>query len=235
MARRYREEWRLIPEIVTTSSAASRSRRHWNHPSFFERERASPPHPRRFIQLCTFEQRPPVRPGILPSLRTISRGGRFLRRATQQRSIKMKTLLFMGALSLALLIAGCNNSPAAPVPGPAGPQGQAGQTGDTGQAGDRGRTGYTGDTGQSGQTGDTGQTGDRGRTGYTGDTGQPGQTGERGRTGHTGDMGQTGQTGDSGQTGRTGDQGVQGQAAPCPAGEHRYTDHDSGRASCVRD
>ena len=138
-------------------------------------------------------------------------GGRFLRRATQLRRIKMKTLLFMGALSLALLTAGCNNSPAVPAPGPAGPQGQAGQTGDTGQ------------------------TGDRGRTGSTGDTGQPGQTGDRGRTGHTGDTGQTGQTGDSGQTGRTGDQGAQGQAAPCPAGEHRYTDRDSGRASCVRD
>jgi hypothetical protein len=163
-------------------------------------------------------------------------GGRFLRRATQLRRTKMKTLLFMGALSLALLTAGCNNSPAAPpVPGPAGPQGQAGQTGGTGQTGDRGRTGYTGDTGQSGQTGDTGQTGDRGRTGSTGDTGQPGLTGDRGRTGHTGDTGQTGQTGDSGQTGRTGDQGAQGQAAPCPAGEHRYTDRDSGRASCVRD
>ena len=143
-------------------------------------------------------------------LRTISCGSRVLHRTAQQRRIKMKTSLLIGMLSLVLLI-GCNNSPAAPVPGPAGPQGQVGQTGDTGQ------------------------TGDRGRTGYTGDTGQPGQTGDRGRTGQTGDMGQTGQTGDSGQTGRTGDQGVQGQAAPCPAGEHRYTDRDSGRASCVRD
>jgi len=167
--------------------------------------------------MCTFEQRPPVGPWILSLLRTISCGGRVLRRVKQQRRIKMKTSLLIGTLSLVVLIAGCNNSPAAPVPGPAGPQGQVGQTGDTGQTGDRGRTGYTGDTGQSGQTGDTGQTGDRGRTG------------------HTGDMGQTGQTGDTGQTGRTGDQGVQGQAAPCPAGEHRYTDHDSGRASCVKD
>jgi hypothetical protein len=133
---------------------------------------------------------------------------------------QMKTSLLIGALSLVVLIAGCNNSPAAPVPGPAGPQGQVGQTGatgDTGQTGDRGRTGYTGDAGQVGQTGDTGQTG---------------QTGDRGRTG---DSGQAGRTGDSGQTGRTGDQGIQGQAAPCPAGEHRYTDRDSGRASCVRD
>ena len=161
--------------------------------------------------MCTFEQRPPARPWILCLLRSISCVGRVLRRVRQQRRIKMKTSLLIGTLLLGVLVAGCNNSPAAPVPGPAGPQGQVGQTGD------RGRTGYTGDRGQSGQTGGTGQTGDRGRTG------------------HTGDMGQTGQTGDTGQTGRNGDQGVQGQAAPCPAGEHRYTDRDSGRASCVRD
>jgi hypothetical protein len=97
------------------------------------------------------------------------------------------------------------NTNTPPASGPAGPQGQVGQTG------------QQGDTGQSGQQGTTGQTGDRGRMGQTGD------------------MGQTGQTGDTGQAGRTGDQGVQGQAAPCPAGQHRYTNPDTGRTSCVRD
>jgi collagen triple helix repeat protein len=172
-----------------------------------------------FVPLCTFEQRPPVRPWILALLRTISCLRKVLRQATQQRRLKMKTLL-MSALSLVLFVGGCNNSPAAPVPGPAGPQGQVGQTGqtgDTGHTGDRGRMGYNGDTGQAGQSGDRGETGDKG---------------DRGRTG---DSGQAGRTGDSGQAGRTGDQGAQGQAAPCPAGEHRSTDHDSGRASCVRD
>jgi len=81
----------------------------------------------------------------------------------------MKPSLLIGTLLLLLLIAGCNNSPAAPVPRPAGPQGQFGQTGGMGQ------------------------------------------------------------------TGRTGDQGGQNQAASCPAGEHLPTDHDSGKAGCLKD
>ena len=138
-----------------------------------------------------------------------------LRQATQQRRLKMKTLLLMSALSLVLFVGGCNNSPAAPVPGPAGPQGQVGQTG------------------QSGQQGDTGMSGRQGVAGQTGETGQTGYTGQTGSTGQTGDTGQTGQTGDTGRRGRTGDQGVQGQAAPCPAGEHRYTNPNTGNDHCV--
>jgi hypothetical protein len=170
--------------------------------------------------MSNFEQRVSVRPSILLSLRTISCGCRVLRRATSQRRITMKTSLLVGALSLFFIVIGCNTNaaPTPAVPGPAGPAGQVGQTGQTGQ------TGLSGDTGQQGATGQTGN------TGLTGDTGQ---TGDRGRTGYTGNTGQTGQTGDVGQTGRTGDQGVQGQAAPCPAGQHRYTNSDTGRVSCV--
>src|ERR1700686_363765 len=67
-----------------------------------------------FVPLCTFEQRPPVRPWILALLRTISCLRKVLRQATQQRRHKMKTLLLMSALSLVLFAGGCNNSPAAP-------------------------------------------------------------------------------------------------------------------------
>jgi hypothetical protein len=35
--------------------------------------------------------------------------------------------------------------------------------------------------------------------------------------------------------GQTGQTGQQGQAAPCPAGQHRYTNRDTGKVSCVSD
>jgi hypothetical protein len=143
-----------------------------------------------------------------------------LRRATPQRRIKMKISVVMGAFLLGLLIAGCNTTPA---PGPAGPQGQTGQTGQSGQPGDQGQSGQQGATGEAGGTG---QTGDEGRRGKTGDQGRPGQTGDQGRPG---------QTGDQGRPGQTGDQGRQGNDAPCPAGEHHYTNPNTGRVSCVRD
>jgi hypothetical protein len=136
-----------------------------------------------------------------------------------QRRIKMRTLLVMGTFLLVLLIAGCTVSPTA-TPGPAGPAGQSGQTGQTGQ---------------SGQQGDQGQSGQQGATGQSGDPGQTGQTGDEGRRGKSGDQGRPGQTGDQGRPGQTGDQGRQGNDAPCPAGEHHYTNPNTGRVSCVRD
>jgi hypothetical protein len=100
----------------------------------------------------------------------------------------MKKSLMLSATLLALLIAGCNVTPAAaPAPGPAGPAGPAGQQGAAGQPGD------------------------------------PGQSGDQGRMG------------DRGRDGQTGDQGQQGQAAPCPAGEHRYTNPNTGNVICVND
>ena len=109
----------------------------------------------------------------------------------------MKTMLFTGALLLALSISGCTLSPTpAATQGPPGPQGQAGATGQTGQ---------------SGQQGDTGQSGQQGAAGQTGDDGHKGETGREGR------------------------EGREGQDAPCPAGQHRHTNPDTGKVICVRD
>ena len=70
------------------------------------------------------------------------------------------------------------------------------------------------------------------QSGPPGAQGQAGQPGQAGSTGQTGNTGQTGQVGDTGQTGQT---GQQGQAAPCPAGQHRHTNSDTGKVSCVVD
>jgi len=74
-----------------------------------------------------------------------------------------------------------------------------------------------------------GPAGPQGQSGQTGKAGQPGQQGDPGQSG------QQGQPGDQGQPGQTGQQGRQGKEAPCPAGEHRYTNPDTGKVSCVRD
>ena len=62
-----------------------------------------------------------------------------------------------------------------------------------------------------------------------GQAGPPGQTGEQGQTGQTGNTGQTG------DTGRKGDTGDRGKAAPCPAGQHRQRNPDTGKSECVSD
>ena len=59
--------------------------------------------------------------------------------------------------------------------------------------------------------------------------GQPGAQGQTGQSGQPGDQGQAGQPGQTGQTGQ------QGKAAPCPAGQHRYTDPNTGTVRCVSD
>src|ERR1700693_6141834 len=77
-----------------------------------------------------------------------------------------------------------------------------------------------------------------GPAGPQGQAGQPGQTGQSGQPGDQGQSGQqgaTGQAGDQGQTGQTGERGREGREAPCPAGEHRYTNPNTGKTSCVRD
>src|SRR5579864_8254601 len=59
-----------------------------------------------------------------------------------------------------------------------------------------------------------------------------------GPSGPQGQPGATGQTGDSGRDDeqrRTDDRPRGGHDAPCPAGEHRYTNPNSGVVSCVRD
>jgi hypothetical protein len=83
--------------------------------------------------------------------------------------------------------------------------------------------------------GPAGPPGAAGAAGQTGQTGQSGQPGDPGQSGQAGATGQAGQTGDPGQTGQTGERGRQGKDAPCPAGEHRYTNPETGKVSCVRD
>jgi hypothetical protein len=86
-----------------------------------------------------------------------------------------------------------------------------------------------------GPAGPPGPAGTAGQAGQTGQTGQSGQPGDPGQSGQTGATGQAGQAGDQGQAGQTGERGRQGKDAPCPAGEHRYTNADTGKVSCVRD
>ena len=77
-----------------------------------------------------------------------------------------------------------------------------------------------------------GQPGAQGQAGQPGPSGQPGEAGKAGQPGQSGQAGEAGQTGQAGPTGQT---GQQGQAAPCPAGQHRYTNPDTGKVSCVSD
>jgi hypothetical protein len=83
--------------------------------------------------------------------------------------------------------------------------------------------------------GPPGQQGAQGQQGQQGDQGQSGDQGYRGDQGRTGDQGQQGDQGQAGQQGHRGDQGQRGPDAPCPAGQHRYTDPANGDVRCVRD
>ena len=64
---------------------------------------------------------------------------------------------------------------------------------------------------------------------------QQGPPGQQGAQGQQGDQGQSGQQGRRGDQGQSGQQGQQGPGAPCPAGQHRYTDPANGEVRCVRD
>jgi hypothetical protein len=88
--------------------------------------------------------------------------------------------------------------------------------------------------GPAGPPGDPGQSGQQGATGQPGDSGQPGDAGRKGEAGREGEKGREGDQGRAGDQGRTGDQGREGKDAPCPAGEHRHTNPDTGKTSCVR-
>ena len=65
--------------------------------------------------------------------------------------------------------------------------------------------------------------------------GPPGQQGAQGQPGQQGQQGDQGQSGQQGQQGDQGQSGQQGPGAPCPAGQHRYTDPATGEVKCVRD
>jgi hypothetical protein len=130
------------------------------------------------------------------------------RRTGASRRDQMKESLVTVVIFLALFLSGCTTAAPAAQPGPPGQPGAQGQTG------------------QQGQQGDPGQTGQQG---YQGDQGQAGQQGQQG------DQGQNGQRGRRGDEGQSGQQGQQGPSAPCPAGQHRYTDPANGEVRCVRD
>ena len=68
-----------------------------------------------------------------------------------------------------------------------------------------------------------------------GPPGQQGAQGQTGQQGQQGDQGQSGRQGYRGDQGQSGQQGQQGPGAPCPAGQHRYTDSATGEVKCVRD
>ena len=72
-------------------------------------------------------------------------------------------------------------------------------------------------------------------TSTTPQQGQPGAQGQVGQPGQTGQPGESGQSGQPGQTGQTGQAGQPGAAAPCPAGQHRSTNPNTGTVSCVSD
>jgi hypothetical protein len=70
--------------------------------------------------------------------------------------------------------------------------------------------------------------------GPAGPQGQTGQTGHQGDPGRNDDRERRDQAGDHDRQAQTRDQGRQGHDEPCLAGEHRSTDRDTGRVSCVR-
>src|ERR1035437_8771618 len=80
-----------------------------------------------------------------------------------------------------------------------------------------------------------GPPGQQGAQGQHGQQGQQGDQGQSGQQGHRGDQGQSGQQGQQGDQGQSGEQGQRGPGAPCPAGQHRYTDSATGEVKCVRD
>jgi len=80
-----------------------------------------------------------------------------------------------------------------------------------------------------------GPPGQQGAQGQSGQQGQQGDQGQSGQQGQQGDQGQSGQQGHRGDQGQSGQQGQRGSSAPCPAGQHRYTDPANGEVRCVID
>jgi len=140
-------------------------------------------------------------------------------REPKQHRIKenrMKSLFFGGVLFLALVIAGCSQTSAAPEQGQAGQPGAAGASGQTGQTGAQGTAGDAGQTGQTGAQGAQGNQVNQGNTGATGAAVTPCPAGQQPSTNQ-----------------RTG--AASCVPASCPAGFHRYTDATTGAVTCVRD
>jgi hypothetical protein len=141
-------------------------------------------------------------------------------RTTKENQMKLKTSVVAGAFSLVLFIAGCGASQA---PGPPGPQGQPGATG---QTGDPGR-----DSDQR-RAEDQKRADDQRRADE-----QRGADKQRGADEQK-QADEQRRADDQKRTDnqrRADDKTREGHDIACPAGEHRYTNPNTGVVSCVRD
>ena len=110
------------------------------------------------------------------------------------RSIRMRGLTVVVALSASVLLTGCFEGSQGPA-GPAGPQGVAGLPGPTGGQGPGGPPGPAGPQGEAGQQGPAGAQGVRGEPGAPGAPGAKGEAGPPGPAGPAGPAGPPGPPG----------------------------------------
>jgi hypothetical protein len=119
---------------------------------------------------------------------------------TEENQMRMKTLVVVGAISLGLLIAGCQA--ASQTPGPPGPQGATGATGDPGRDSDQRRA-------EEQKRADDQRLADQ----------QKGADEQKRADDQK----------------RADERAREGRDTTCGAGEHRYTNPNTGVVSCVRD
>ena len=138
--------------------------------------------------------------------------------AAKENQMKLKTFLVMGAFSLVLFIGGCQA--ASQTPGPPGPQGATGATGDPGRDSDQRRA-------EDQKRADEQRHADeqRGADRQRGADEQK-QSDEQRRVDDQ-------KRADNQR--REAERTREGHDIACPAGEHRYTNPNSGVVSCVRD
>ena len=165
--------------------------------------------------MCLFGQR---QPGAMGNILAACNRPRWRRSgssgSTKENQMRLKTSLIVGAFSLVLSIAGCTTSQ---TPGPAGPQGAAGATG---------------------ATGDTGRDSDERRAEE-----QRRADAQRGADAQrtvdaqkaADDQRRADEQRGADDQKRADNKARDGRDASCPAGEHRFTNADTGKTSCVRD
>jgi hypothetical protein len=135
--------------------------------------------------------------------RALLRSTGLRQRDPEIRSIGMRRLSVVVALSASVLLTGCFEGSQGPA-GPSGPQGVAGAQGPTGGQGPGGPAGPAGPQGEAGQQGPAGPQGVRGERGETGPPGPAGAPGERGEAGAVGPKGEPGLAGPKGEPGPAG-------------------------------
>jgi hypothetical protein len=140
---------------------------------------------------------------------------------SKENQMKLKTSAVVGAFSLMLFIAGCQA--ASQTPGPTGPQGEPGATG---QAGDPGRDSDR-QRAEDQKRADDQRRADEQR----GADKQRGADDQR----QAGEQRRLDDQKRADNQKREADRTREGHDLACPAGEHRYTNPNSGVVSCVRD